>query len=278
VTRSTVTTEAARQGREALATALLSLQTSGIVDPSLERAVEETAAASSALYSAEASAPTDEAAASYIHSAAEVLARALVKIQKLRDAHPDCEVAAISIARTLALLYPVQQLSLRQRRARLQAGALSDSDAHELRERAAFPAAPTATGRSRPPSGFHGSERRAQGDRRVFVEVEIGLSSESHFYTGLSLDVSTGGVFVSTYEPARSGTNVSLYFVLPDGHAVNAEGVVRWARAASEDSPPGMGVAFISISRESLAHIAQFCEGRPPIYFDHEALAPRPPK
>jgi uncharacterized protein (TIGR02266 family) len=75
-------------------------------------------------------------------------------------------------------------------------------------------------------------------------------------------------VFVATYEPARSGTAVTLYFVLPDGHVVNAEGVVRWTRGEMSDAPPGMGVAFVSISAESLDHIARFCASRPPLYFD----------
>ena len=86
--------------------------------------------------------------------------------------------------------------------------------------------------------------------------------------TTLSLDVSTGGVFVATYEPSPPGTAVTLYFVLPDGYVVNAEGVVRWMRGATEDAPPGMGVAFANISRDALAHIAEFCANRPPLYFD----------
>jgi uncharacterized protein (TIGR02266 family) len=246
----------------------LSLQTAGLDEPAIERAIEETAAASSALYSAEAASPSDEAAASYIHTAAESLQRAMREVGGLRDRHPQLEVAATSLARTVALLYPVLQLTLRQRRARLPADALSDSDARELRTIAAFPRAPAATGRFKVPTGFDGSERRTHGDKRVFIEVEIGLTTESHFYTGLSLDVSTGGVFVATYEPASPGTMITLHFVLPDGYVVNAEGVVRWTRDATEDAPPGVGVAFVNISRESLAHIAEFCASRPPIYFD----------
>jgi uncharacterized protein (TIGR02266 family) len=262
------TVTAARQGREALATALLSLQTSGIFDASLERAIENTALASSALYNVEAAAQTEEAAASFIHGAAEALQRAMVEVSALRDRHSKLEVGASAIARTLALLYPVLRHSARQRRARLPAGGLSDSDARELRTMAGFPRAPSPTGRVRRPSDFDGRERRAKSNSRVFIEVEIGLTSESYIYTGLSLDVSTGGVFVATYEPAPPGTAVSLCFVLPDGHVVNAEGAVRWTRAATEDAPPGMGVAFTAISRESVEHIAGFCACRPPLYFD----------
>jgi uncharacterized protein (TIGR02266 family) len=265
VTAASVSVAAARPGREALAAALLSLQTAGIAEPVIEAAVEHTASASSALYCAESSSPTEEAAASYIHQATDSLQNAMSVVGSLRQRYPQLEVAAASIARTLALLYPVLQLSLRQRRARLQ---LSESDARELRTMAGFPRAPAPTGRHRRPSSFEGGDRRMHGDRRVFIEVEIGLSTESHIYTGLSLDVSTGGVFVATYEAARPGTSVALYFVLPDGYVVNAEGVVRWTRAATEDAPPGMGVAFVNISQEALAHIGGFCASRPPLYFD----------
>lgn len=231
----------------------------------MDRAVEDTAAASSALYSAESAAPTEEAAMSFIHSAAESLQRAVSDVGLLRPQHPELETAAASLARTLALLYPVLQHSIRQRRARLQ---LSDSDARELRTMAAFPRAPAPTGRSRRPSGFDGQERRSHTTRRVYIEVEIGLTSASHIYTGLSLDVSTGGVFVATYQPAPPGTVVGLYFVLPDGYVVNAEGVVRWTREEMSEAPPGMGVAFVNISAEALDRVARFCASRPPLYFD----------
>lgn len=259
---------AAKQGRHALATALLKLQTMSLADAAIDRAIEETAAASSALYNAEALGSTEEAASRYIHAAAEGLQRALQELSVLRGRHYELEEVSEAIARTLALLYPVLQLSLRQRRGRIQAGALSDSDAEELRALAAFPRAPAPTGQFRRPSIAPVGERRSRGDTRAFIEVEIGLTSESHFYTGLSLDLSTGGVFVATYEPARPGSAVSLYFVLPDGHVVNAEGVVRWTREGAPDTPPGMGVAFVNISAASLAHIAQFCASRPPLYFD----------
>jgi uncharacterized protein (TIGR02266 family) len=268
VSAESATITAARQGRATLATALLSLQTAAIADPCIERAIEATAMASSALYSAEATALTEEAALSFIHSATEALQRAVADVNLLRPQHHALEPAANSLARALALLYPVLKHSLRQRRARLPAGGLSDSDAEELRTMAGFPRAPAPTGRERRPSGFAGHERRGGESQRVFVEVEIGLTTESHIYTGLSLDVSTGGVFVATYAPSAPGAAVSLHFVLPDGHVVNAEGVVRWTREATADAAPGMGVAFVDISVDSLDHIAAFCASRPPLYFD----------
>lgn len=216
MTAASATIAAAQHGRGALAAALLSLQTSGIDDACIERAIESTASASSALYRVEEAATSEEAALSFIHGAAESLQRALADVMLLRPQHSELEVAASSLSRTLALLYPVLKHSLRQRRARLPAGGLSESDAQELRAIAGFPSAPAPTGRERRPSGFAGSERRRGAQSpRVFIEVEIGLTTESHIYTGLSLDVSTGGVFVATYDPAPPGTAVSLHFDCP---------------------------------------------------------------
>jgi uncharacterized protein (TIGR02266 family) len=113
-----------------------------------------------------------------------------------------------------------------------------------------------------------GNERRAPQLQRVYIEVDIGMLSQSNFYTGISLDVSQGGVFVSTYQPSPPGTQVSLYFVLPSGHSVQAEGTVRWTRAASEDSTPGMGVAFTALSEADAHAIAEFCAGRAPFYYE----------
>lgn len=267
MTPEAATITAAQTGRQVLAAALLALQTTGIEAEHLERAVERTAEASSGLYGAEG-ASTEEAAASLIHRAAEALQSAMSDLMTLAPRPAKIELAMTSIARTLALLYPVLQHSLRQRRVRMPEGALSPSQERELRRMAGFPRAPAPTGRFTRSPAFRGNDRRLRGAPRVVVEVEIGLTSESHIYTGLSLDISTGGVFVATYDPVPTGSAVALYFVLPDGHVVNAEGVVRWMRAASGEAPPGMGVAFVNISRESLAHIAEFCASRPPLYFD----------
>lgn len=266
MTRVDATLDAARLGRETLAVASLALQTARIDAAYVARAIELTAGAADALYQAESQAKTEEAVVSYIHTATERLSKALSDVEKLRRTYPDCEIAAASIARTLALLYPVLQLSLRKRRNRIQVGALTDSDVSELKHQ--HGAAEASTGRAPRERSFEGAERRHPAGKRFVIEVDIGLYSDSHFYTGLSLDVSTGGVFVATYQPLAEGTKVLLHFVLPDGHAVSAEGVVRWTRRGNEEAPPGMGVAFTNLAPISVQHIASFCEDRPPLFFE----------
>lgn len=105
--------------------------------------------------------------------------------------------------------------------------------------------------------------------RRTALEVELHLSSESHFFSGLSGDISEGGVFVSTYRDLATGTPVDLEFSLPGSdRVVKAKGEVRWHRNASEGAPPGVGIAFDEVSDEDRALIHRFCTLRPPLYYE----------
>ena len=131
-----------------------------------------------------------------------------------------------------------------------------------------LPRAPAPLGRPRLPSPQPIGRPILPRTHRVFVEADIGLYSASNFYTGISQDLSTGGVFIATYQPQAPGTPMTLYFELPDGATVRAEGVVRWTRGASGDAPPGMGVEFEQLSPEDLAAITHFCSQRPPLYHD----------
>jgi uncharacterized protein (TIGR02266 family) len=110
-------------------------------------------------------------------------------------------------------------------------------------------------------------ERRA--NERVSLSVDIGFVSESNFYAGLTMDVSAGGLFVATYQRVPVGTVVELSFFLPDGTSVTTTGEVRWTREpSSEESTPGIGVAFSSLTEEDLDAIARFCSSRAPMYVD----------
>ena len=104
---------------------------------------------------------------------------------------------------------------------------------------------------------------------RASLVVELHLASDSHFFSGLSGDISEGGVFVSTYRDLATGTPVDLEFSLPGSErVVHAKGEVRWHRSASPDAPPGVGIAFDELADEDRALIHRFCTLRPPLYYD----------
>ncbi len=148
-------------------------------------------------------------------------------------------------------------------------GAVVEALAPELF--ATAPPAPEAPPSS--PSGVHtilprrGEEHRAHP--RVAVAVAIGLETESHFFAGLSGDISEGGVFVQTYRDLPVGSDVNVLFDLPDGQ-LTAHGRVRWHRANSDSSPPGVGIAFEELDEGDRRVIQRFCESRAPLYYEVE--------
>jgi uncharacterized protein (TIGR02266 family) len=99
------------------------------------------------------------------------------------------------------------------------------------------------------------------------LEVDVGIRSDSHFFAGLSGDVSKGGLFVATYAEVPLGGKVMLDFELPNG-PVLVEGTVRWQRVATDNAPPGIGIQFENVNPAMLALIERFCKARPPLYYD----------
>jgi uncharacterized protein (TIGR02266 family) len=104
---------------------------------------------------------------------------------------------------------------------------------------------------------------------RVSLAVDIHLSSDSHFFSGLSGDISEGGVFLSTYRALTVGTQVDVEFSLPGTERrIHARGEVRWIREHSAEQPRGVGIAFEDLAAEDREEIHAFCSSRPPLYYD----------
>ena len=98
---------------------------------------------------------------------------------------------------------------------------------------------------------------------RVELHVEVTLESDHNFYTGLSSNISEGGLFVATETPLPLGTRLLVRFALEsDSTHVDAVGEVCWLRPRSADFPCGMGMRFLEISEEALARVATFVAGR----------------
>lgn len=109
------------------------------------------------------------------------------------------------------------------------------------------------------------TERRSSP--RVRLDTEISLASESQFFTGLTRNLSTGGVFVATYRRLPIGCHVSLVLTLPDGELA-ARGTVCWVRDASADGAPGIGIAFEPLDGDAFRRVEQFCALRDPLLYE----------
>jgi uncharacterized protein (TIGR02266 family) len=103
---------------------------------------------------------------------------------------------------------------------------------------------------------------------RVPCAIELEFGDDSHFFAGLSQDISEGGIFVATYERLPIGTGLTLSLEIHEG-TVEVRGEVRWVRTGEEhDSRPGLGIAFTEVSPEAADRIARYCARRPPLYVD----------
>ncbi len=106
---------------------------------------------------------------------------------------------------------------------------------------------------------------------RVHVEVQVDFATEHNFYTGLTQDLSGGGLFVATHQIRRLGELVSVRLHLPgSGRAFEILTEVRWVR--ERDLSPGMGMGmglrFLQMSPEAKAAIRAFLGKRESLFFE----------
>jgi uncharacterized protein (TIGR02266 family) len=106
--------------------------------------------------------------------------------------------------------------------------------------------------------------------QRVRMQAKIDFTSENNFFSGFSTNLSDGGVFIATVKQVPIGTHVDLFFRLPTGDGIEAEGVVRWVREVNDAMPenmPGLGVQFVKLPEAAKAAISAFVRDREPMFF-----------
>ena len=107
------------------------------------------------------------------------------------------------------------------------------------------------------------------------LEIAVDLESDSNFYTGLTQNISTGGLFIATHQIKRVGDHVRLKFSLPGSpRPVEVDTEVRWIRENSSlhrtDGASGMGVRFINMSGDDAKAIQAFIQSRDSLFYDDE--------
>jgi uncharacterized protein (TIGR02266 family) len=110
---------------------------------------------------------------------------------------------------------------------------------------------------------------------RFDLEVKVDLESDHNFYTGLTQNISAGGLFIATHQLRRIGDRIKITFTLPGSTTpVDVETEVRWIRENSSlhrvDGSTGMGVRFINLSPEASQAISTFLQNRDSLYYDDE--------
>ena len=107
---------------------------------------------------------------------------------------------------------------------------------------------------------------------RYAVVVEVTFDSEHNFYTGLTQDLSGGGLFVATQSLCPIGERVRVKMSLPTSSApVEVLTEVRWVR--TRDVPggggkAGLGLMFLQMSQQAKEAVKAFLKQRESIFFD----------
>jgi len=227
--------------REQLGMALGQIQE--IPDPpdDVQQVTELIAKSLGALYAVQSSEPDDPAHVAGVRQAMENLSKCLGLMQDVSVRGEAIDAATGTLAKTLAVLYPVSK----------------------VQERGGVPIEPP------PPEPVPTDPRRST--MRLAVETDVGFQSESQFYTGFTQDVSEGGLFIATYNVLEMGTKMAVSFTLPDGHLVSCSGIVRWVREYNETTPdvhPGMGLQFTELAPEDRQAIEGFLAQRPAMFYE----------
>jgi Tfp pilus assembly protein PilZ len=107
------------------------------------------------------------------------------------------------------------------------------------------------------------------------VDAPLGTHGASNFYSGLSRGdvLSSGGLFVSTYQVPKLGEKLLLKISMPGGYEFVAKGVVAWTRSPRDvptgrDVAPGFGAQIIEISEDGRRLIQRYVNNRDPILHD----------
>lgn len=286
---------AARHVRPQLADARAVLESELVITPGMDAALEHLSAAVRSLFALEAA--TVDTSARAIAEAMGSLQSALTAVQGEISQHNSLLSAGERIARALAMLYPAWQAleqaranridlvaqAQRARVARAEAAWRSGPGA-ESAEAVAQPAEPDddheaipltprrAPQRVRRPVEFVPPARPDDDrrySRRVDLDVDIGLHSETNFFVGFAEDISDGGLFVATYDLLPIGTELTLSLVLPGGRQIIAPGSVTWIRDPHDgELAPGVGVRFERLDEEDRQAIDRFLKKRAPMFFE----------
>ena len=114
------------------------------------------------------------------------------------------------------------------------------------------------------------TERRSEP--RIELEVEVGMETDHNFYTGLTQDISSGGMFIATSVLYRMGDVIRVRFSLP-GQAqpitADGRGALGTRSAGHEDRFSGRHRAALrGAAAEAKNEISEFLSRRDSLFYD----------
>lgn len=91
-------------------------------------------------------------------------------------------------------------------------------------------------------------ERMARQMPRLVLHAHVTTSSEDNFFSGLTENISEGGVFVATFSPPGIGERIRLQLAVDDAQDFVVEAIVRWHRYDDAGELSGCGAQFVDLT------------------------------
>ncbi|MBN2725195.1 MAG: PilZ domain-containing protein [Deltaproteobacteria bacterium] len=109
--------------------------------------------------------------------------------------------------------------------------------------------------------------------KRIKWVVEVNIKSSHTFFTGLTNDISEGGLFVNTYDLQELGSILDVDIILPGmEESVRLRTEVVWVKPPREmggsDLQVGMGLKLIDPSPELSRAIKKYIRRHEPMFYD----------
>ncbi len=105
-------------------------------------------------------------------------------------------------------------------------------------------------------------KRRAQ---RLDTKLEVKYGDITSFISDYAMNISRGGMFISTKNPLKTGTSISVEFVIPDIKVpIKVKGRILWINDPQQikgtNLIPGMGVQFQSLTGDEQKKLNNFID------------------
>lgn len=106
-------------------------------------------------------------------------------------------------------------------------------------------------------------DRRKHLRKQLVVLKVVGTDARGTFF-GYAKTLGRGGMYISSVNPRKVGTEFDLTFKLDDGGPeIKCRCVVVWQREYKPHDPePGMGIKFLDIDEASRERIEKFVESK----------------
>ncbi|MCX5859112.1 MAG: TIGR02266 family protein [Proteobacteria bacterium] len=108
-----------------------------------------------------------------------------------------------------------------------------------------------------------GSDSNKRLEKRLPIQLDVRYQSLEGFISDYSMNISQGGLFISTRNPLPLGTRIALKVGFPDAEVpLNIEGEVVWVSEYDKKSKsnliPGMGIQFRNLDNLEKKRIEDF--------------------